>query len=68
MEAQFYTIHIDGYLKNPVRYDLPKVMPVPQIGSKLFIKDVVAEVIDIYYHVNDEGKLHWVDIQAKRTS
>lgn len=53
---EFYTITI----KNKC-FDLPKKMPVPQIGSVIFIEDFSGEVKQVNYHLFD-GKLHMITI------
>jgi hypothetical protein len=44
----FYTIAIDDNC-----YDLPKEMPVPQLGTHVFIDGKVGKVDNINYHIND---------------
>lgn len=56
MKLKFYTIKIEGKC-----YDLPKDMPIPQIGSVVFVDNEAGVVDRIHYHVV-RGKIHMISI------
>ena len=53
---EFYTITIRDKC-----FDLPKKMPIPQIGSNVFFNNESGKVTEVNYHLFN-GKLHMISI------
>ena len=60
MKLKYYTVKI----KNET-FDLPKDMPIPQIGSVIFIQDKVGVVDEIKYHIVNK-KIYMISITTNQ--
>lgn len=47
-------------------FDLPKDMPIPQKGDKIFIDSHTSVVDYTDYHINKDGKLFMISIFAEK--